>query len=111
MSFSESVRTCLRKYADFNGRASRPEYWWFFLFSFVTFFVSDMVAVAAKAPALAVLPFLFLFGLFLPLLSAAVRRLHDTRRSGWYYLMGLVPYVGGIVLLVFLAGKGNPTAN
>ncbi len=104
MSFLDSIKTCFSKYVDFKGRASRAEYWWFFLSEIVLY----LVFVILKVPALAILVAL---AYFLPLLAAAVRRLHDTGRSGWWYFIALVPLVGTIILIVFLASEGNPGAN
>lgn len=104
MSFVDSIKTCFTKYVDFKGRASRPEYWWFFL----SYFVLYVIFLAIKVPAIA---YLVALVYFLPLLAAAVRRLHDTGRSGWWYLIGLVPLVGIIILIVFLASEGNPGQN
>jgi uncharacterized membrane protein YhaH (DUF805 family) len=103
MDFSQAVQTCIRKYADFNGRASRSEYWWFFLFvvlvSVLLSFVSDLLSG------------LFCLAMLLPSIAAATRRLHDTDRSGWWQLIGLVPIIGFIVMIVFLAQQGQAGAN
>ncbi len=98
MNFQQSIKLCFSKYADFNGRASRPEYWWFALFIFLASAVLSMVSN--------VLPGIFAIATLLPSLAVAARRLHDTERSGWWLLIGLVPVVGFIVLIVFLAQKG-----
>jgi uncharacterized membrane protein YhaH (DUF805 family) len=97
MNFQQSIKLCFSKYADFNGRASRPEYWWFALFIFLASAVLSMVSN--------VLPGIFAIATLLPSLAVAARRLHDTERSGWWLLIGLVPVVGFIVLVVFLAQK------
>ena len=77
----EAVRTCLfRKYFDFRGRAPRPEYWWFFLFSV-------LVERLANQFDIRVVSILLSAGLFLPSMAVAVRRLHDTGRSGWWLLL------------------------
>jgi uncharacterized membrane protein YhaH (DUF805 family) len=107
MSFGDAVKTCFTKYVDFQGRASRPEYWWFFLSYVLVYVVLGIIAVAAKAPILLLVLLVYL----LPLLSAAVRRLHDTGRSGWWYFIGLVPFVGFIILIVFLATEGQAGPN
>jgi uncharacterized membrane protein YhaH (DUF805 family) len=103
MDFSQSVQTCISKYADFTGRASRPEYWWFVLFmvgvGVLLSFVSSLVAL------------LFNLGMIVPSIAAATRRLHDTGRSGWWQLIALVPLVGWIVLIVFLAQEGTRESN
>jgi uncharacterized membrane protein YhaH (DUF805 family) len=103
MDFTEAVKTCLtQKYVEFNGRARRPEFWWFFLFQVGVFLVA--AAIHKIIYALAVL------GLLLPGLGVAVRRLHDTGKSGWWVLLGLIPLIG-LVLLYFLALPGAEGAN
>lgn len=99
MTFQESITVCFSKYADFQGRASRSEYWWFVLF---TVFGSAVLSIAM--PGLSVL---FSLAVLVPSLAAANRRLHDTHRSGWWQLICLVPVVGFIVLIYFLAQEGK----
>ncbi|HLI65618.1 MAG TPA: DUF805 domain-containing protein [Caulobacteraceae bacterium] len=96
--------TCLRKYVDFNGRAGKAEFWWFVLFYVVVYVVVAIIGGLIHVPALAGLVVL---GLFLPNLAVAVRRLHDTNRSGWMYLIGLIPLVGFILLIVWWVGDGT----
>ncbi len=100
--FVDAIKICFNKYADFNGRASRPEFWWFYLFTFV-------LLVAASASD--ILLIIAVLALFLPSLAATVRRLHDTDRSGWWYLILIVPLVGPIALLVFLVLQGTQGQN
>jgi len=107
MSFGNSIATCFRKYAEFKGRASRAEYWWFVLFAILAYIAAGIVATALENAAPTVL---LLLGLLLPSLSVAVRRLHDTGRPGWWYLIAFVPF-GSIVLIVFLAQPGEANAN
>lgn len=99
MNFQESIKVCFGKYADFNGRASRPEYWWFVLFIIVGSLVASLIGNVAYG--------LFTLATLLPSIAAAARRLHDTERSGWWQLIVLVPLIGWIVLIVFLAQKGS----
>jgi uncharacterized membrane protein YhaH (DUF805 family) len=99
MTFQESVRVCFSKYADFTGRASRSEYWWFMLFI--------VLASAALSMFSDVLSALFALGTLVPSVAAATRRLRDTNRSGWWQLICLVPVVGVVVLIVFLAQEGK----
>ena len=99
MNFQESVKVCLTKYADFGGRATRSEYWWFFLFIVLASLALSMVSNTLSA--------LFSLATFVPSIAAATRRLHDTNRSGWWQLIALVPVVGLIVLIVFLAQEGK----
>jgi uncharacterized membrane protein YhaH (DUF805 family) len=102
------VRTCLTKYVDFTGRARRSEYWWFALSVFIVYFVFSIVGRGFGAGA--VLGYLAGLALFLPSLAVAVRRLHDTNRSGWWYLISFIPLVGGIILIVFFCqdSAGGP---
>ena len=102
MTFQESIKICFTKYVDFNGRASRSEYWWFVLFIIVVGVVIGMISHVVSG--------LFTLATLLPSIAAATRRLHDTQRSGWWQLIGLVPILGWIVLLVFLAQEGKPDA-
>lgn len=93
LTFFEAVRVCLVKYAEFDGRAPRAEFWWFALF----------VTLVASALALIneVLSSVFLVAVLLPLLAAGTRRLRDSGKSGWWQLYLLVP-VGGLVILGYL---------
>jgi uncharacterized membrane protein YhaH (DUF805 family) len=108
MTFTEAVKTCFTKYAVFTGRARRSEYWWFSLFTFVVYIVASLVDAAIGSPIFVVVVAL---GLLLPSVGVGVRRLHDTSRSGWFYLIGLIPIVGGIILIVFFATDSTPGAN
>ncbi len=100
--FVDAVKICLGKYADFKGRASRPEYWWFFLFTFIIYVLTAFFPIVSLIAVLALL---------VPSIAAAVRRLHDTDRSGWWYLIFLVPLVGAIVLIYFLCQRGTEGQN
>jgi len=99
MTFQESIKVCFAKYADFSGRASRPEYWWFILFIILGGLAISLVSRELSG--------LFTLGTLLPSIAAAARRLHDTNRSGWWQLIVLVPAVGFIVLAVLLAQEGK----
>lgn len=102
MTFQESIRVCLTKYADFRGTSSRSGYWWFVLF------LALAGAVASVAdPTYATI---FFIATLLPLLAAGTRRLQDTGRSGWWQLIGLVPVAGIIVLAILLAQEGKEAA-
>ena len=99
MGMPDAVRSVLNKYADFSGRARRSEYWWFALFNVVLSLVGAIIDLAIGLPLVQLVIGL---GLLIPSLAVGVRRLHDTGRSGWWLLIGLVPLVGFIVLIVFL---------
>ncbi|KOG28562.1 DUF805 domain-containing protein [Streptomyces resistomycificus] len=98
----------LKKYAVFSGRARRKEYWMYTLFVSIIYIVLAIVSAAAKQPLIAVV---FYLAILLPSLAVTVRRLHDTNRTGWWVLIGLVPLVGAIVMLVFLCSDSEPGAN
>ncbi len=99
MTFTQSIETCLGKYADFEGRARPSEFWWFALAVVV---VDNFLLYAPGIPALVYI--VVALGLLIPYLAAAVRRLHDTGRSGWWLL---VP----IANIVFLATRSEDGAN
>ncbi|MFF9360870.1 MULTISPECIES: DUF805 domain-containing protein [Streptomyces] len=98
----------LKKYAVFSGRARRQEYWMFFLFNLI---ITIVLAIVDAALDTQVLQLVYGLAVLIPGLAVAVRRLHDTGRSGWWILISLIPLVGFIILLVFLASEGKPEAN
>jgi uncharacterized membrane protein YhaH (DUF805 family) len=104
MSFTDAVQSVLSKYATFSGRARRSEYWFWALAVFIVSMVANFVdrAMGTDPGRLGVIGTLVALALLLPNLAVAVRRLHDTSRTGWWILIGLIPLVGFIVLLVFL---------
>lgn len=89
----QAVKTCFSKYVDFEGRASRAEFWWWFLFTVLT-----SLLISAVAPGLVGL---FSLATLLPSLAVGARRLHDTNRSAWFLLLWWVPIVGWIVLIIW----------
>jgi len=99
----------VKKYAVFNGRARRKEYWMFILF-YVLIYIGLMLAESLVGSPF-ILVTVFALGLLLPSLGVTIRRLHDTDRSGWWFLIAFVPLVGGIVLLVFMCLEGTSGAN
>ncbi|HEY3917094.1 MAG TPA: DUF805 domain-containing protein [Stellaceae bacterium] len=103
MNFFDAIKTCFTKYADFTGRAARPEYWWFFLFCIIV----QLCLRVLWMP----LEIVFGIAILLPALAVGARRLHDTDRSGWWLLIDFVPVVGWIVLLVWFCQKSEPVAN
>ncbi len=108
MGFSEAVQTCLSKYATFSGRARRSEYWFFYL-AVIVAYIAALIIDAVIGTTLFV-PIVFL-GVIVPTLAAGVRRLHDTGKSGWFILIGLIPLVGGIIVLVFFVMDSAPGDN
>ncbi len=98
----------LKNYVGFSGRARRAEYWQFALFNIIALAVCFGIGLAIKSQ---ILYGLYALAVLLPGLAVAVRRLHDTDRSGWWLLISLVPLIGGIVLLVFLCLEGTRGSN
>jgi uncharacterized membrane protein YhaH (DUF805 family) len=105
MGFAEAVQTCLQKYVGFSGRARRSEYWWFFLFTILVSIVAsgldNLLGTMSDTTNVGVIGSIASLALLLPSLAVAIRRLHDTSRSGWWILIGLIPIVGWIILIVF----------
>jgi uncharacterized membrane protein YhaH (DUF805 family) len=110
MSFGEAIRTVLSKYADFRGRARRSEYWYWTLAVILAYVVCVILTLASRPLGL-ILYILLALGALIPGLAVSVRRLHDTGRSGWWILIGLVPLVGAIILLVFMCTDSQPGSN
>jgi uncharacterized membrane protein YhaH (DUF805 family) len=116
----------LRRYADFSGRSQRTEYWMFVLFVMLVLVVG-VVLIAAFAGAernshgsnevsplmlgLFGLLGIFYLGIFVPMLAVQVRRFHDQDLSGWFVLLGFIPYIGGLIVFVFMCIDGTPGTN
>ena len=118
LSLPQAVRQCLRSYAQFNGRATRAEFWWWVLVSNLAIVaaaivdaVLTVIFLALGVPFIGPLAFLLIIGVFLPSLAVAVRRLHDTGRSGWWllawygidFVASLVFVISLVLLVVFFA--------
>jgi len=99
----------LERYAKFDGRASRREFWWYVLANVLIYVAFAILSqISGFFFALYVLAAL---ALLLPSVAVAIRRLHDTNRSGWWLLIGLIPFVGGIILIVLYALEGTSGPN
>jgi uncharacterized membrane protein YhaH (DUF805 family) len=102
----------LKKYADFNGRASRAEFWMFTLISLIIslfLFVIDRRIMPGSG--IQVLYTLYSLAVLVPSLAVSVRRLHDTGRSGWWVLVNVIPILGQIAYLAFLLQDSQTAAN
>ena len=106
MTFGESVSTCIKKYFVFKGRASRSEYWWFQLIVSPSYFISTVFENDIAYIFLGITLFTLI-----PAISAGVRRLHDTNRSGFFLLISFIPFIGGLILLFFLIPEGTKGKN
>ncbi len=104
-----------KKYALFSGRARRAEYWYFVLFNIIAYIALWIIdTLISNASAQGNFYFLTLFydlAVILPSLAVGSRRLHDTGRSAWWLLIGLVPIAGAIVLIIFFLGDSQPGSN
>ena len=111
MSFGDSIRAVLSNYANFDGRAARPEFWWFALFYLLVQLAGGALDAALFPRTFGPIGTLAGLALLLPYLAVGARRLHDTDRSGWWLLLSLVPVIGAIVLIVFFVQRGTPGEN
>jgi uncharacterized membrane protein YhaH (DUF805 family) len=128
MSFTDAVRTCISKFATFDGRATRSEFWWFYLFAalvgfigYVPILILTLIGASSNDGVVSgiftILTVIFwivwlivVIALYIPLLAVGSRRLHDRGQSGWLQLLYLVP-CGNIVLIVFFVMEGTPGDN
>ena len=105
----------LKKYAVFDGRATRKEYWYFTLFNFLAFFALTMIdsVIGSFNPEVGIGLFggIYSLAVLTPYLAVSVRRLHDTDRSGWWLLIELIPFIGSIVLLFFMVMDSQTSDN
>lgn len=109
----------LKRYADFSGRSRRKEYWMFFLFVFIVYVVLALVGGGLGAATGGeagggigmILLVIFVLAIFIPSLAVQVRRFHDQDKSGWFVLLGLIPFVGGLIVLVFMLMEGTKGPN
>lgn len=100
---------CFKKYAEFSGRARRKEYWMFFLFNMLIALGIQIIEAVLGTGGM--LGGLYSLAVLLPGWAVFTRRMHDIGKSGWWWLIGLVPVVGAIVLLVFMCKDGRPGDN
>jgi uncharacterized membrane protein YhaH (DUF805 family) len=104
----------LKKYAVFQGRAHRKEYWMFFLFNFLIalglIIVGALLGLANESGT-NILYLIYCLAVAIPGISVTVRRLHDTGRSGWWFWITLIPFIGAVVLLVFMVLESQPNSN
>lgn len=112
VGFMDSIKICFGKYARWRGRASRSEFWYFYLFYMlvlVVFGAFDGYMVANNTVSF--LSTIAVLVLLLPQLAVTVRRLHDTDRTGWWYWIIMIPVVGAILFIVWLCERGTPGPN
>ncbi len=113
-TFIGALKDGLSRYVDFRTRSNRPQYWYFFLWTLIIGLLSsilDSILGTGTAEGGGIINGLSSLALLLPSLAVAVRRLHDTGRTGWWLLLIIVPIIGWIVLLVFYCLKGEEHPN
>ena len=122
ISFFGAIARGFKKYATFAGRASRSEYWWWTLFTFLTYLVLGLLAFAVgtatsrdggRTPGLLAIPLIVVFavfflGIIVPTLAVTVRRLHDAGYSGLFALLLLIPYLGSLIMMIFALLPSSP---
>ena len=105
----------LKKYAVFEGRAGRKEYWFFILFniliSMALGYVDWLTGNINPETGLGILSGIYALGVMIPGMAVSVRRLHDTGRSGWWLLITFVPVIGAIVFIYFMVLDSKPEIN
>ena len=98
----------LKKYAEFSGRARRKEFWMYTLFNVIIMVVLTVIDGFIGIP---ILSGIYALGVLLPGIAVSARRMHDIGKSGWWLLIGLVPFLGAIVLIIFFVMDSNPGDN
>lgn len=104
MDFKTAVKHVFNNYANFNGRASRSEFWYWVLFVVLVGVFLDIVGIE-------LLSIVFALGTLVPYFAVAARRLHDIDKSGWWLLLSLVPIIGAVVLIYWWVQKGTEGPN
>ena len=110
----DSVIKCFQKYVGFEGRASRSEFWWFFLFTGIAYIIAmiiDVILFGFELSDPTPISWALQFAVFLPSLAVIVRRLHDIGKSGWFYFIALIPIIGLILIIVWFCSDGEPVPN
>ena len=114
MSMVDAYKAMWKNYAKFSGRARRSEYWWVILAQTLISTAFSLINMVAGDSALAVANVVIsVYGLatLIPMISLAVRRLHDIEKSGWWYLLNCIPCIGSIILIVFFCKEGTAGSN
>jgi uncharacterized membrane protein YhaH (DUF805 family) len=108
MNFGDAIKSGFSNYVNFSDRATRSEYWYWFLFTFICAIATYIIDLGTGVP---ITNPLFSLATLLPGLAVAVRRLHDLDSSGWWILLFLIPLVGAIILIVWFCTKDTPNNN
>ena len=118
MTFTNAIATCFRKYADFSGRARRSEYWMFMLFTTIVEVLTTVIfttiiplTVEIDGSEFSIVYLVACVIFILPKLAVSVRRLHDIGKSGWFYLISLIPVVGQIIFFIWSVKDSEARTN
>ena len=106
MSFTDAIKSVMQKSLTREGRASRSEYWWFYLFYMLMYIITFAIDISQGTP-LSLLMLLLLPAVF----CVSCRRMHDLDKSGWWMLISLIPLVGGLIVLFWLVSQGTEDSN
>lgn len=109
-NFFDWFKKCIRNYVNFRGRARRKEYWYFYLMAYIIYIVAISIDSVIGSDSIIFIGLAILV-LFLPSLAVTIRRLHDVNKSGWYYLLTVIPLIGAILLLVWTCTDTYPDTN
>ena len=112
MGFQEAIKAFFSNYVKFDGRSARSEYWWPVLaMTIVNYLIILPIQLLISEGLGGIISLIFSLAIILPSIAVAVRRLHDTDKSGWWYLLVFIPIIGWIALIVFFASKGTDGPN
>lgn len=109
IGFTDAIRICFEKYACFTGRATRAEFWWWMLFTWIVAAVTSILTFLGTAGN--VIYYLISLALFLPSLGVAWRRMHDIGKGGGWYFINLIPLVGTIIWIIWCCKESEPFDN
>ncbi len=111
MDFVEAVQSVFSNFLNFRGRARRSEFWYFFLFVFVVSFILGVIQILIWGQDANYLAGIFSLIILIPNIAVSIRRLHDTGRSGFWYLIGFIPIIGTIILIIWYCQDSEPGDN
>ena len=111
MDFWSAVKSVFGKYATFQGRACRSEYWYFYLFDIIVLLIAAIIDLAIFGSDVSVVGSIWALATLIPIIAVGVRRLHDIDRTGWWLLLSLIPLIGWIILLVWFCTRGTAGSN
>jgi uncharacterized membrane protein YhaH (DUF805 family) len=118
VGFTDAVKLFYERYTDFAGRSTRSEYWWVQLFYVIVLIILVIPIIlsggleSGEPSILSIIPLgLFILASIIPMIALTIRRFHDQDKSGWFYLLSFIPYIGGIIVIVFMCIAGTNGSN